>query len=320
MSICYAKDVVGSKSLEVACQGGNSGYIPTAHELYIGKPRWHEQIREEMEKRFFASIRLENGTYKFTYSHRLDDLNDLTNKFLPPTRPLKVMDVAVSSGISTVEWTESLMQAGIDYQMTAGDSTINCCLVSVGRRLHVLADCKGYPLQFDICGKAVPNPPGKRNWIAYSLPLTILNCVLASIRRVMRRTGLGISASHRRFGTDLCPIDLVISRLRVAPNLQIVEDDILTDNNFQSHFHVVRAANILNRGYFDDSTLSQMLLNLQKRLLPSGILVVCRTNELNENLATVFRLSDDKKFSAIGRLGKGSDIEDLILALPGGKA
>src|SRR5258708_1177203 len=121
MSMCCAKDVVGSERPEMVRQSWNTGYIPTAYELYLGKPGWHEQIREEMEKRFFASIRLKNGTYKFTYSHRLDDLNELTNKFLPPARPLKVMDVAISSGISTLEGTQSLMKAGINYQMTAGE-------------------------------------------------------------------------------------------------------------------------------------------------------------------------------------------------------
>lgn len=316
--MCCAKEVAGSEGTEAVLPSWNRGYIPTAYEFYLGKPRWHEQVQEEMEKRFFASIRLKNGTYKFTHSHRLDDLNELTNKFLPPARPLKVMDVAISSGISTLEWVESLMQAGINYEMMAGDSTINCCLVSVGRRLHVLADCTGYPLQFDVCGKAVPNPPGKHTWAVYALPLTVLRCALAWRGRAIRRTGLGIGESHRRFGTELCPIKLVISRLQVAPNLQIVEDDILTNNNFQSCFHVVRAANILNRSYFDDSTLTQMLLNLHKRLIPGGILVVCRTTEQNENQATVFVLGEDRKFSALGRLGKGSDIEDLTLALAGG--
>jgi hypothetical protein len=318
--MCRSKDVVESERREVIRESSNAGYIPTAYNLFLGKPGWREQVREEMEERFFASIRLKNGTYKFTYSHRLDDLNELTNKLLPPARPLKVMDVAISSGISTVEWTQSLMQAGISYQMTAGDSTINCCLVSVGRRLHVLVDGAGYPLQFDLGGKAVPNPPGKRTWTAYALPLTVLRCALAWHRRTIRRIALGIGEPHRRYGPALCPIELVISRLQAAPNLQIVEDNILTNNSFQSCFHVVRAANILNRSYFDDSTLIQMLLNLKKRLLTGGVLIVCRTTEQNDNRATVFLLGKDRKFSPIGRLGEGSDIEDLALALPGGPA
>lgn len=317
MSMCCTKDVAGSERPEAVQQSWNRGYIPTAYELYLAKPGWHEQIREEMEKRFFASIRLKNGTYKFTYSHRLDDLNELTNKFLPPARPLKVMDVAISSGISTLEWTQSLMKAGIIYEMTAGDATINCCLVSVGRHLHVLADCRGYPLQFDVWGEAVPNPPGKRKWAAYALPLTLLRCVLAWRGRAIRRVGLGIREPRRLFGAEICPIKLVISRLQAATNLQIVEDDLSTNDNFRSCFHVVRAANILNRSYFDDSTLTQMLLKLRRRLLTGGILVVCRTTEHDENRATVFELGKNRKLSALARLGKGSEIEDLVLALPG---
>jgi hypothetical protein len=69
---------------------------------------------EDDEARFFSSLRLKNGAYKITRSHRLDDLNDLVNQ-LVPRRHLKVMDVAVSSGTTTLEWIEALHKAGIDH-------------------------------------------------------------------------------------------------------------------------------------------------------------------------------------------------------------
>jgi len=297
----------------------DSGHIPTAYELYLDKAEWPEQIREEMEKKFFASIRLKNGTYKFTYPHRFDDLNELTKKFLPPVRPLKILDVAISSGVSTLEWTHSLAQAGVDHRMTAGDATVNCCLLSVGRGLRALTDSTGYPLQFDIYGKAVPNPSGKRNWIARTLPLMILRTAVAWRRREIQGTGSGLNESQRRLGTELRPIKLVVPRLPESSNLEIVEDDILTNRSFQASFHVVRAANILNRSYFSESTLIRMLRNLRNRLLTGGLLVVCRTTEQNENQATLFTLDEDNKFGALARLGKGSEIEDLILALPAGE-
>lgn len=67
---------------------------------------------------------MKNGTYKITLAHRLEDLNALVNSLLP-RRPLKIVDVAVSMGISTLEWVEALDNAGIEHSMTAGDVFVN---------------------------------------------------------------------------------------------------------------------------------------------------------------------------------------------------
>src|SRR5437588_7503673 len=110
--------------------------IPTARELYTATPVDSAELQEILETQFFSSIRLKNGTYKFTYSRRLDDLNELTRKVIPPNRPLEVMDVAVSSGVSTLEWIADLNSAGIEHRMTAGDLTMTALLLSFGNNLH----------------------------------------------------------------------------------------------------------------------------------------------------------------------------------------
>jgi chemotaxis methyl-accepting protein methylase len=59
---------------------------------------------------------------------------------------------------------------------------------------------------------------------------------------------------------------------------------------------VLRAANILNLAYFDKATLQRMLRNLRARLLPGGLLIVCRTNDAEVNNASVFTLQGDGRF------------------------
>ncbi len=93
--------------------------VPTAHALYFDETvRGADQL-EALEDLFFRNIRLPNGTYKTTYRRRLDDLNALARQHLPPKRPLDFMDVAVSSGVSTLEWIEFLAESGIQCRMTA---------------------------------------------------------------------------------------------------------------------------------------------------------------------------------------------------------
>ena len=273
--------------------------LPTANELYFSGLQESGDEAEILERYFFASIRLKNGTYKRTWSHRLDDLNDLVLQFIPTDRPLKVMDVAVSSGISTLEWMNQLQQAGIEHHMTASDISLKAALVSIGKNLRVLADSTGYPLQFDIRGKAITNPPGGANLARYWLDLLVMKAVLK----------LGV----RGFGVSYKPIDLVSPRLARPSNLRLAEDDILHGTGFQKSFHVLRAANILNRYYFTDGQLIDILARLRSRLMPGGIFIVCRTNDQRKNHGTIFLLNGAGRFEVLARIGDGSHIEDLVV-------
>src|ERR1700719_4541583 len=83
----------------------------------------------EMEEAFFEGIQLPDGTFKTTADHRLDDLNEAMLAHLPRRRPLRVKDVAVSSGISALEWYDMLRAHRIAFQMTATDMWLRARLV-----------------------------------------------------------------------------------------------------------------------------------------------------------------------------------------------
>jgi hypothetical protein len=279
--------------------------IPTAFELYFaGKPP------EEQEDLFFHSIELRNGTRKTTRHRRLDDLNTLVQGLLPAPRPLEIMDVAVSSGISTAEWLIALENAGIDCRMLAGDAVVEAFLISLGSRLRALADKTGHLMQLDISGKAIRLPPPRRRDRLLYLPPILLMKAATSLFAL----GAGTPA-QQRLGITCVPLTLMSPSLGNLPRLQAVEDDILVNTSYRQRFHVLRAANILNLAYFDRETLRSMLMNLRARLLPGGLLIVCRTNEAGVNNATVFTLEKDGRFRATARLNDGSEIADLVLGL-----
>jgi len=144
--------------------------IPTAKEFFFSDDAFDADALAAREKAFFRSIRLKNGTFKTTYAHRLDTLNEIVTPVLPRDRPLEIMDVAVSSGVATLEWMESLQRASIDFRMTAGDLCVRAFLLSFGRLLNVLVDRGGYPMQFDVASQASgsvapqrPNGEGRQN-------------------------------------------------------------------------------------------------------------------------------------------------------------
>jgi hypothetical protein len=276
--------------------------VPTAKEFFFTAPPLDARTREERERAFFHAIRLRNGSNKTTYAHRLDSVNQILNRFLPAHRPLDVMDVGASSGISTLEWMDHLDNAGVEYRMTAADACVKAHLLSFTRWLNILVDGTGYPLQFDILGRAVPYPPGLRRTILHP-PISLLT---HAFRWVLPR----LPAARRR--------DKGIEIVLINPHLkeravEIVEDDLLAPGAFEGRFDVVRAANVLNRYYFSDEALAAMAANLCRRLRSRGILTVCRTDEHNVTHGTVFRSNQSSRLEVLCRIGAGSDIEALIL-------
>jgi hypothetical protein len=309
--------------------------VPTAFELYFagGNAKSDERQLEEREDLFFHSIELRNGTRKTTRHRRLDDLNALVLKLLPPERPLEIMDVAVSSGVSTAEWLIDLERAGIQCRMLAGDAVVDAFLISVGPRLRALVDRTGHLMQLDIGGEAIRMPPPRRrDRIHYSPYVLLMKAAtrlfdLATPKpaqthgRIHGQTFgqvLGWQPNDRtqhRLGATCRPLTLMSPSLSQLPQLLAVEDDILLNTSYTQRFHILRAANILNLAYFDTATLERMVRNLRSRLLPGGLLIVCRTNEQGANNATVFTLGKDGRLTSTARLNEGSEITDLVLRL-----
>jgi len=296
--------------------------VPTAQRLFFSGEQFAPSQREELERAFFSNIIVRNGTFKTTNHRRLDDLNELVQKYLPSERPLQLMDVAVSSGISTGEWMAFLDRAGVSSRMVAGDLFIKGFLLSVDDNVRVLVDDTGYLLQFDIRGKAIRPRMGKRALLLNLFRLlAIRRCEKAASQFALALRTIPPaqlqSTVFERWGLSYRALKLVSPSLTKFAELEVVEDDILHDvNNYRHSFHVVRAANILNLGYFTEPVLTQMLRNLRSRLLPGGILIVCRTNHQNVNNATVFALNEDGTFIVKARLNDGSEVESLVMALP----
>jgi len=273
------------------------------------------ETSQELEKSFFDCLRVKNGVYKTTYSHRLDDLNARVADCLPAVRPLQVLDVAISSGVSTLEWVESLEEARLDYHMTGIDLTIGGLLVSFGDRLHAVVDDTKWPLLFEIDGQWVSNPPRKRHRLRYFFSLALIKSALFLWAQKYRESDG--ARFHRVLGmpTNTRAINLVTPRLMNHPRVTISEGNIVAESWQQGTFNVIRAANILNRSYFDNRALTKILHNLRRHLTRGGILVVCNTDTDEEavNHASIFVLREDQRFEVLAKMNGGSEVEDLIL-------
>lgn len=248
----------------------------------------------DIEWELFTRIRLPSGIHKTTAVRRLDDLNERVLRVLPEDRPLELMDVAVSTGITTVEWSEQLTAAGVDHLLLAGDSHVDATWLSLPFGDFLLDRSRSQLLLAVALGRSI-DVLGSSWRSALALPVLKATVRLSKAARVPMRD-----------------VELVSPRVRECPAIEVVEDDIFdTRPELRGRFHAVRAANILNRGYFDDARLCAAVASLRERLRPGGLLIVCRTLDGGTNHGSFFR-ADGDGWTVVDRIGDGSEIEPLI--------
>ena len=300
---------------------------PTAWQLFFKRPYRTEEQETWFERRFFASLRLRSGVFKSTDAGRMPELDELVTQHLPRDRSLTLMDVAISSGVTTADWMRHLDASCIEHRMVASDLCIEAWLLSMGERIHVLVDRSGYPLQYDVFGRGVRTSSARA---AVDLPLALLRrCVKGLTRLHGRWRGCRGELRPNDALSALCAAEtvhdgfwgvrrvlLISGQLAGRGNLLLLEEDLLTPPSPElvGVFDAVRAANILSRSYFSDEQLRAMIANLRVRLVPGGLFVVCRTEDDGTNNATIFRLGKDGGFEVVDKLGNGADVKNLVVA------
>jgi hypothetical protein len=290
---------------------------PTTREVF-GRTVPSSDGQEYLEREFLERVVLPNGTFKTTNANRLDDLNAATLPYIAQLteRPLKTMDVSISSGVSTLEWHDFLSANGIATEMVGTDLTVHASLVSLTPGLGVLVDRDRNILHLDIFGRGTPPRADGLLGIITGLVRMLFGAAMMIDRRLPPLQGRVREAAK---GSLLkCePVTLLTRGISQRESLRVVEEDLMAEEppEFRHEFHVVRAANILNRGYFPNKVLVQIALKLKSRLKPNGLLIVCRTAREGSNSGTLFASTARAGLRPVCRLGGGSEIEDLLIGL-----
>lgn len=277
--------------------------FPRAREFYFPNAERSEETAALLEERFFREIRLPNGTYKTTGTNRLHEIDNALCLCLEDTRQdLEILDVGVSSGVTSLELMDTMARRGFKPHLTAADITIHAVLSSLPGGLDVLCDAQGHVLQI-ACPwfvKGRPHQPFS------SLPRGILHSGIVLLEALVK---LGVFRI-----ADSKAVMLVSPRLLVKPGITITEHDLNNDKTgWHLQFDVVRAANILNEDYFSRPVLKKMLGYLCSYVRPNGFLVLVRTLESdNSNHGTIFTLTTEGKFSVASRIGDGHELENLV--------
>lgn len=250
---------------------------------------------------FFRGLRLANGTCKTTGAGRLQDVDQLVVASLGAARPIRCLDAGASIGVTTIDLLGRLRTSGFEPTCLLVDISISAAVV----------ECFGLTLLVDPTGKILClegfnvlqfRPDSNAVAIRSRLGRGLFGLLEGILRRFKTSGGM------RR--TD---VQLVAPEVRASTDIEILEHDLLQPLTGVGTFDVVRAANILNRAYFDDATLRRMTANLINVLDRDGLLVVCRTDETGRTNGSIFQLVDARILQVVARLGEGSEVESLVL-------
>lgn len=274
---------------------------------FLGLPP--NEVTPEAEEEFFTSLRLRNGTYKTTFQKRFSEINHALLQFLQSGDIAvgDVLDVGISSGSNTLELYQELESAGFKSRIVGTDMVLDAWLVHVFLGCFALVDDTDYPLRYDVFNQSMKPWVIRKDYRSgFFILRKCINLVLGHrAKQIMRRPN----------STAVRKVELVTPRLREYSNITVHKDDITKYNRgFEGKFSFIRAANVLNKGYFSSEALASIIDNVRRYLTkPHGALLVVRTHENGINHGTLFKVDADRGCHVLQRFGQGSEIEGIVL-------
>lgn len=268
------------------------------------------RLTPEVEDRFFTDLKTQNSTFKRTGRARLNDVDAccVRNLAAAAARIERVLDIGISSGTSTLDLHDHLRAAGHAPRIIGTDLALDGYIVPALPGLRVLSDPGGHPMQYDLLGRAI------RSWERRADYLT----GMIAVRRMLARFTRRAVQARLEDGHGAQPVRLLSPRLKGHPAITVEVNDIFArTDRFVRRFDFVRAANILNLGYFSEAELRRALSNIFSYLSGGGAWLLVARSKGSANAATLFRLSPDgRRLLVMDRVGGGSEIERLVLSTP----
>lgn len=269
-------------------------------------------ISGSREDSFFAAIQTANGTFKTTGRGRLDDVNELLFAEIgsASARPetLVVHDLGISSGITTVEWLREFERRNFRVSIVASDLSLRAHLVDLGPGIRALIDSRGNILQLEGFGIGIRVWQRRRDLLTGSAIWRGLLLRLARARLLTRAQ----RAPREILGN---PILLLTRALSRTDAISVVEEDVIAPLAPQrvGTADVVRVANLLQHGYFNEDQIRAAVTNIRSRCRGPGSLVVICRNIGRTVTASILELASDQQFRIRAQLGGGSEVESFFL-------
>ncbi len=280
-------------------------------------------------ERLMPHVRLSSGIYRTTYRNRFRNLDPLINSLLTetfdPSDELRVEDWAASTCLTSCEWAKTLLSVFPKLRFVASDILLFLLEIdNPASQESFVFEPDGHPLQYIRPPFVIRMEPPE--------PLALpLNRLLYLHARRRWRSLLPLCTVPDSWVNALNddPLDRDGYRLRKLP---LIHPEALALARGDSRFmirrgsifeslanpcHVIRSMNVLNQAYFSEEELAQGARSAIASLLAGGIWIVGRTiaEDPPQHEVSIFRKQGSGKLEMVQRVGSGSEIESIALAV-----
>lgn len=268
---------------------------------YLTAPQG-SRFSESAEAIFYKGIKTSNGTRKTTDVRRLDAIDDLFFDTLDRLQlsPQIIMDVGISSGVTTFEWLEKFKRRGLKVSMIATDLVVSVYLVRISKMIRALVERNGHILQIEVFRIGVRSYVRWRDYFFGGfIWRTALRCFVRSKLRNAPWDG---------------PYYLVSPLLRECDGVVLRDDNIFQPNppDLIGCADVIRAANLIQHAYFSETEIRRAARNLRERCRGEGSLIIVCRNLRGRLEGSILRMVNTGEFVVEARLGGGSEVEHFF--------
>ena len=239
----------------------------------------------------FSFIRYGDKTSKHTSANRFFDLDNLVLKNLNDSDN-KILDIGISSGITSFELYEKLIKSKKKFKLSLCDKFSKFYYQS------------GF---FDI---VYDHKKNKKN--IYFLKI-LFDANLSPIFFISKFFYYFISLFSNKSSNyrEINLLDIKILTKIEKGEIEYFDLDIF--NSFlKQEYSFVRCMNVLNLSYFSEDKILVGIRNIFKLLRDEGHLIIGRTNDKGINNVSLY-IKKKNKFKVLKKVNKGCDINHLIL-------
>jgi hypothetical protein len=266
-----------------------------------------------------TNIKTSNGSFKTTTRGRLDAINRLFFEVIARLgqSPSVIMDVGISSGVTTAEWLVEFRKRNMAVRMIATDVAMTVYLVQLSKSMSVLLERNGHILQIDVSGHGVRPWCRQRDFLSGAFLWRKALVEYARYRLTQLHLNFLLSTdmtSESLAGPTIRCEKLVLSELADEQNVTLLDDDILvaTSPSLMGSADVVRLANVLQFAYFDEAEIRIAVKHIRERCRGEGSIVIVCHNRPEGICGSIFRMNSNRHFVVEARLGRGSEIESAF--------
>lgn len=270
----------------------------------------------KFQEHVIGRVATANGSFKKTHINRFEEFDKQTRKaiqeYLPKEGGLKVHDIAVSDGRTTVPFFEMLADLqGDNLTYIASDYASHFMVLQRGGETsRIVLDREKTIIQI-IYKPFVFNMVCPDHKIVYPFNHFMRAKAKAYADQLLRDYNDNMGDVHERELVLICKPcrELDETDSRFSFRLFNIVDEM------EEGCDIIRAMNILNTSYFDDAAMGLIIANLRTSLNDGGFLITGSNMEGGTTVHGGIYRKVSGALELIGQSGNGSPVHDLIVSI-----